>query len=469
MPDPGAIIRLRETGKDYPLYENPGQRALDQMGFFSRLPQVLRPKIKLHHALAGVSIDIAAGERVGIVGRNGAGKTTLLKLITGSIAPTRGQIEIKGEVHSLLQTGLGFDPEFTGAQNIRASLNYNKLPPAALEEAYADIVSFCELGDHLLQPFKTYSAGMSSRLQFAAATAIRPDILVIDEVLAAGDSYFLQKSAKRMEALALSGCTLLLVSHATQQVLHFCERCIWIEEGHVVMDGPALDVCNAYDVFLERRTLAYKLDLPVKQFDLFADRKSARDGAVEAGESVSVDAGQAMLTRLGDGREVFRWPANSGVKIDRLGLGDGARQKVDFTPGERLEIDIDLIAEEAGHFACRYLVTFWSPRGVRIGRIENDVDRFSLDIGQMHHVRFTIPALPLTRGEYLLSFSVYDLQLERSSRHGADVRFDVLAHALKLRINEEDETSYLIHHSSAWSAVSSGSDGTVSEQVPASP
>ena len=469
MPEAAPIIRLRGAGKDYSLYENPGQRALDQIGFFDRLPGLLRPAIKVHHALADVSIDIAAGERVGIVGRNGAGKTTLLKLVTGGIAPTRGEIEVRGEVHSLLQTGLGFDPEFTGAQNIRASLNYNKLPAAALGEAYEDIVGFCELGDHLHQPFKTYSSGMSSRLQFATATAIRPDILVIDEVLGAGDSYFLQKSAKRMEALALSGCTLLLVSHATQQVLHFCERCIWIEEGHVVMDGPALDVCNAYDVFLERRTLAYKLDLPLHEFDLFADKKSVREGASEAGENTEVDARGSMLTKLGDGREVFRWPANRGVKIDRLGLGDGVVQKEDFAPGEALTIDIDLIAEEAGDFACRYLVTFWSPRGIRVARIENDLDRFSLDVGQSHHVRFTIPTLPLTRGEYLLSFSVYDLQLERSTRHGADVRFDVLAHALRMRVDQRGEASYLIHHPSVWSAVPSDLDRAHSEQVFVSP
>jgi lipopolysaccharide transport system ATP-binding protein len=464
MPEAEPIIRLRGAGKDYFLYENPGQRALDQVGFFERLPGFLRPEIRLHHALADVSIDIAAGERVGIVGRNGAGKTTLLKLVTGGIGPTRGEVEVRGEVHSLLQTGLGFDPEFTGAQNIRASLNYNKLPLAELDDAYEDIVSFCELGDHLHQPFKTYSSGMSSRLQFATATAIRPDILVIDEVLGAGDSYFLQKSAKRMEALALSGCTLLLVSHATQQVLHFCERCIWIEEGHVVMDGPALDVCNAYDVFLERRTLAYKLDLPVHEFDLFADKKSAREGAVDS-EAAAINAREAMLTRLGDGREVFRWPANRGLKINGLGLGNGAVQKEDFVPGEALVIDIDLRAEEAGDFACRYLVTFWSPRGVRIARIENDLDSFSLGAGQSHSVRFTIPALPLTRGEYLLSFSVYDLQLERSTRHGADVRFDVLAHALRLRVDQRDETSYLIHHPSVWSAVPPDLDRQCSEQV----
>jgi lipopolysaccharide transport system ATP-binding protein len=442
-----SIISLSGVSKDYPLYKTPGQRVLDQLGVYSFLRRFGGGGIQMHHALADVSLNIAKGERVGIVGRNGAGKTTLLKLITNSIAPTSGIVNVAGRVHSLLQAGIGFDPEFTGAENIRASLAYNQLPEEALQEAYDDIVAFCELGEHLHQPFKTYSAGMASRLQFATATAIRPDILVIDEVLGAGDSYFLQKSAKRMQKLALSGCTLLLVSHATQQVLHFCTRAIWIEEGRIVMDGPALDVANAYDVFLERRTLAYKLDLPMHEFDLFARQKSAREGAVG---TEAPDARAAMLSRLADGREVYRWPSNRGVKIHNLGLGDGKEQVSVFRPGDDIVIDITLVAEESGAYQCRYLITFWTPEGVRMGRIENDVDAFSLKKGETHAVRFTIADQPLTRGEYLLSFSVYNVALERSTRHGANVRYDVLAHALRFRVEGGAPDGYLIEHPITW-------------------
>lgn len=443
------IIRTTALAKDYPLYENPGQRVLDRTGFYAALPKFLRPDIPIHHALADVSIDIVPGERVGVVGRNGAGKSTLLKLITGGIAPTTGTVEVRGEVHSLLQTGHGFDPEFTGYQNIRASLSYNKLRPDELEEACADIVEFCELGDHLHQPFKTYSAGMSSRLQFATATAIRPDILVIDEVLGAGDRYFMQKSAKRMQKLALSGCTLLLVSHATQQVLHFCQRALWIEEGRIVMDGPALEVANAYDVFLERRTLAYKLDLAVKEFDLFADQASVREG----GEAQPApDAHGAMLSRLEDGREVYRWPSNRGIKIAKLKLGDGRQERHSFRRGDDIEIDMTLLVEETGDFALRYLITFWTPEGIRIARIENDIDRFSAEKGDYRRVTLSIPKQPLATGDYRLSFSVYDVKLELSTRHGSSTRFDVLAHALRLSIdNDGSSNKFLIDHPAKWS------------------
>lgn len=450
------IISLSGVSKDYPLYANPGQRLLDQLGVYAVLPRFMGRGIEMHHALADVTLSIAQGERVGIVGRNGAGKTTLLKLITNSIAPTSGSVVVGGQVHSLLQAGLGFNPEFTGAENIRASLAYNRLPEDALSEAYEDIVAFCELGQHLHQPFKTYSAGMASRLQFATATAIHPDILVIDEVLGAGDSYFLQKSAKRMQKLALSGCTLLLVSHATQQVLHFCTRAIWIEEGRVVMDGPALDVANAYDVFLERRTLAYKLDLPMHEFDLFARQKSAREGAVG---TEAPDAKAAMLSRLADGREVYRWPSNRGIKIHGLGLSDSNEPRTSFSLGDDIVIELTLIAEESGEFECRYLITFWTPEGFRVGRIENDVDSFSIEKDQTRSVRFTIAGQPLTRGEYLLSFSVYNVRLERSTRHGVDIRYDVLAHALRLKVEGGAEDGYLIEHPITWGIAGQSTPG----------
>lgn len=449
------IIECKGLGKDYLLYRSPGQRALRQLGVFHFLPSFLQPNIPVHSAIAGLDIEIQVGERVGIVGRNGAGKTTFLKLITGAIRPSYGTITVKGEVHSLLQTGIGFDPEFTGSENIRAALQFNKISPEEEELAYHDIVEFCELGDHLHQPFKTYSAGMASRLQFATATAVRPDILVIDEVLGAGDSYFLQKSAKRMDEVALSGSTLLLVSHATQQILRFCTRVLWIEEGQVVMDGPALEVCNAYDVFIERRALAYKLDLPAHEFDLFADKKTIREKVGNA--PVSVDAHLAMSSHLEDGRTVYRWPSNRGLKICSLSLNNNDGPSNVFRTGEKIEIGFTLRAEVSGSFKCRYLITFWSPDGVRVARIENDLDEFDIALGETRSVKFVIDDQPIARGEYLLSFSVYDLTYSTTS-HGSDVRYDMLAHALSLRIEDSAESGgFLFISNSDWtySAISS--------------
>ena len=251
---PPAVV-LDGVSKIYRLYDSPSEQALDVFGL-SRLRFWRKPKYHDRAALEGVSLTVRRGERVGIIGRNGAGKTTLLKLITGNFAPSCGSVAVNGSVQALINIGLGFHPEFTGYENIRASLVYNGLAEAELNAAIEDIVDFIELDEYLHQPIKTYSLGMQSRLYFATATAIRPDILIIDEVLGAGDAYFSAKSADRMKRLTSSGATLLLVSHSMTQILQFCDEAIWIENGKVMLRDSALTVINAYEKFvseLERR------------------------------------------------------------------------------------------------------------------------------------------------------------------------------------------------------------------------
>lgn len=253
-------IRLADVSKVYRLYGTPREQILDSMGFTRFLPKSRRPNVREFHALKHVSLTIGKGERVGIIGRNGAGKTTLLRLITGNFAPTTGAVEVNGSVQALMQLGLGFHPEFSGYENIRSALNYNGLTGKEFDAALADVVDFVELGDFLYQPLKTYSMGMNARLQFAAATAIHPDIMIVDEVLGAGDAYFAAKCAFRMKKLtSREGATLLLVSHSATQILQFCSRGIWLEAGEVIMDGPAIDVIGAYEVESERRIHAAKV------------------------------------------------------------------------------------------------------------------------------------------------------------------------------------------------------------------
>jgi len=194
MLEAAPAVVLDGVAKIYRLYDSPSEQALDVFGL-SRLRFWRKPKYHDRAALENVSLMVRRGERVGIIGRNGAGKTTLLKLITGNFSPTRGTVVVNGSVQALINIGLGCHPEFTGYENIRASLVYNGLAEAELDAAIADIVDFVELDEYLHQPIKTYSLGMQSRLYFATATAIRPDILIIDEVLGAGDAYFSAKSA----------------------------------------------------------------------------------------------------------------------------------------------------------------------------------------------------------------------------------------------------------------------------------
>ncbi len=253
-------IRLCGVGKMYKVYPSRLDNFLDALGLAHFMPW-RQIRASEFWALRDVDLKLATGSRLGIIGRNGAGKTTLLKLITGNLPVTEGQIQVNGQVQALLEAGAGFHPEFTGYENIRAALIYQGLTSQEIEAAIKDIEEFTELGQFLSQPFKTFSSGMQARLVFATATTLKPDILIIDEILGAGDAYFATKSAERMRKLVEeSGASVLLVAHAMDQILRYCDECIWIERGRVVMRGPSLEVVKAYEEFIhkleDRRLLA---------------------------------------------------------------------------------------------------------------------------------------------------------------------------------------------------------------------
>jgi lipopolysaccharide transport system ATP-binding protein len=193
-----TIIRARDLRKVYRLYSGPGARFLDMFGMLGDRPGAFTE----HAALDGVSLDIARGEKVAFIGRNGAGKSTLLKLMTSVVEPTSGTLEVRGKVHALLQIGTGFHPDFTGRENVLAYLAQLGVTGRDAERKYAEIVDFAELEEYIGQPVKTYSSGMAVRLMFSTATAITPELLVLDEVLGVGDAYFAQKSYQRMREMA---------------------------------------------------------------------------------------------------------------------------------------------------------------------------------------------------------------------------------------------------------------------------
>ncbi|MBC7204442.1 MAG: ATP-binding cassette domain-containing protein, partial [Pusillimonas sp.] len=191
--------------------------------------------------------------RVGLVGRNGAGKSTLLKLIAGLIQPSAGTVRVRGNVQALMELGTGFHPEFTGRANVLSSFAYQGITGAHARKLLDDVLEFAELDDFIDKPVKTYSSGMYSRLAFAAATAVRPEILIIDEILGAGDSYFASKSAKRMRTLTAEGATVLFVSHDMSAVQMICDRAVWIERGRIVADGDPIEVGRSYAASIRKQ------------------------------------------------------------------------------------------------------------------------------------------------------------------------------------------------------------------------
>jgi len=198
-------------------------------------------------ALREINIRINKGEVFGIIGRNGAGKSTLLKVISKVLIPYKGHLWIKGNISPLLQLGAGFHPELTGRENI--FLNATLLGHSRLEinEKMDEIIAFADIGDFLETPLRTYSSGMQSRLGFSVATAWQPDILILDEVLAVGDSAFRNKCINRLKKYKERGMTILMVSHESNQIRTFCQRAIWLDHGEIKMDGPAAEVCESYE------------------------------------------------------------------------------------------------------------------------------------------------------------------------------------------------------------------------------
>ncbi len=198
-------------------------------------------------ALTDVSFEVKEGERIGILGFNGAGKSTLLKVIAGVLKPTKGKVQVNGVIAPLLELGAGFDMNYTGAENIYlygATMGYSH---KYIEERYDDIVAFSELGDFIDVPVKNYSSGMRARLGFSIATAVEPQVLILDEVLSVGDAKFKIKSENKVKSMFDKGVTVLFVSHNTSQVRRLCTKAILLEKGKIIASGTADEVCDVYD------------------------------------------------------------------------------------------------------------------------------------------------------------------------------------------------------------------------------
>ena len=242
------LLVLAGVGKDYAKVETRGGRV--QLVF-----DLLRGRGAAHvfRALDDVTFAMERGESLGVIGENGAGKSTLLKVVAGVIHPTRGTIAVNGRVGALLELGSGFHPEYTGLANIDLAAALLGLAPSELGEKRDEIIAFADLGDHIHDPLKQYSSGMVVRLGFAVATALSPDVLITDEVLAVGDESFQKRCIAWMERYLKHGGTLLLCSHSMYHVQKLCTHALWLKDGCVERYGAAADVTQAYLAYHEEK------------------------------------------------------------------------------------------------------------------------------------------------------------------------------------------------------------------------
>lgn len=237
-----GYVKVHNLTKRYKRYDKPSDRLKEWLSFRKV------PRHHSHYALNNISFEIQPGEAVGIIGRNGAGKSTLLKIITGTTQPTKGQVQLQGRVAALLELGMGFHPDYTGRENVFMAGQLLGLSRQEIETCFSDIEKFAEIGDYMNQPLRIYSSGMQVRLAFSVATAIRPDILIIDEALSVGDIHFQQKCSERICQFKKLGTTLLFVSHDLITINRICDRVLFIKDSQIAYDGIPSTAIDLYEV-----------------------------------------------------------------------------------------------------------------------------------------------------------------------------------------------------------------------------
>lgn len=342
MSSDAASIRVDGLGKRYEVYESPRQH-LKQLVIppLQRLAG-LQPWTYYHEfwALRDISFEIARGEAFGVVGRNGSGKSTLLQLITGTLAPTTGTVQTRGRIAALLELGSGFNPDFTGRENVFLNARLLGLTQEETEARFDRIASFADIGAHLDQPVKTYSSGMLVRLAFAVQVQIEPDILIVDEALAVGDALFQKRCFARIEKLRADGVTLLFVSHDQESVRTLTNRAILLKQGRAVDLGPSSQVLLAYRRLLHQEESEYfsKLGPPPREVDVAAAEASPTSAQPTAAAPATLDAVVAQRSSalsFGDG----------GMEVVRVQTFDASGEPCAvFYPGDRLRIRVECVS-----------------------------------------------------------------------------------------------------------------------------
>ena len=489
-------ISIDNVTKVYQLHGSQSAQLMHVMGldrFFSRR----RQSVKEYVALTDVTLKVEKGQRVGIIGANGAGKTTLLKLLCGNIVPTSGDVSTSGEIQALMGMGAGFHPEYTGRENAEASLQYNGLSPEYFEPALQGIIEFAELGDFLDQPFKTYSLGMQARLMFATATAINPEILIVDEVLGAGDAYFVAKSKIRVDELVNSGCTMLLVSHSMAQILELCTHVLWMEKGTVQMFGDAFDVVKAYEESVYGATSVLQKDNdPIQNVelqgsdkngsgtkDVVVDESAPAEEIAPAEESALVEvkrligadfkddlifqepyfvphvsrikfpdqeipSGFNFISRGG----ISRWAeSSSGIKISGFTIMNENGYTAKLLTLRPVKFIFEIKSEIEEDFSLRYTLNISNHLGQTVSAVRSPNDQFSIKASEARLIEIAFNPMQLGPGEYTVGFAVLSygaLEVINS----AD-RYDLLSRSFDFTIENPESLSSLqnqFFHSAEW-------------------
>ncbi len=371
-----VVIKVRDLVKKYNIYDDP----------MDRLKETLSIKHKCYHrefvALNGLTFDVKKGDAVGILGKNGSGKSTLLKMITGVLTPTSGSIEIKGVISAILELGTGFNMEYTGIENIYLNGTMMGYSREEMEGRVKDIVDFADIGDFIDQPVKIYSSGMFARLAFAVASNVNPDILIVDEALAVGDTRFQIKCIEKMKSLKEQGTTVLFVSHATEQIKRFCNKAIWIKDGKIEAQGESSEIADIYEDFMKYGTVDNQADV----------RMEAKE-----------EAAQEVIEQEDNGE--FKMPANEDTLAS---IGEVKLSKDKLRTFENLEVEItyDIYKDKIDNFLLGAAI--YTPSRDYVFGPNTYLEKVEVpNTFGRHKVIYRIPRMPLLGGTYTIDVGIF--------------------------------------------------------------
>lgn len=356
-------ITVTHLGKAYKQYPSRWSRLIEWLD-----PRG-KPRHHLHWVLKDITFTVQSGEAVGIIGVNGAGKSTLLKIITGTTQPTTGSVHVAGRVAALLELGMGFHPDFTGRQNVYMAGQLLGYTAEEITALMPEIEAFAEIGDYIDQPVRVYSSGMQMRLAFSVATAVRPDVLIVDEALSVGDAYFQHKSFDRIRTFRKEGTTLLIVSHDKQAIQSICDRAILLNAGKLAMQGEPEAVMDYYNALLSEtynQTVRQVVMADGKTQTVFGNghaeilEVSLLD---ENGRPVQVaDVGQLLTLRV---------VVKANRRLPRLVLGYGVRDRLGQNMfGTNTDMTEQPLTDLAAGSVVTYHITFPANFGVGVYSVQ---------------------------------------------------------------------------------------------------
>ncbi len=358
------MIEITDLGKVYNLYEKPLDRLKEAMSFTRRCYH------KEHFVLKNINLTINKGESIGIVGKNGSGKSTLLKIITGVLNPTYGSVVSNGKISALLELGAGFNPEYTGLENIYLNGTMMGYSEDEMSKRIQSIIDFADIGDFISQPVKTYSSGMFARLAFAVSINVEPDILIVDEALAVGDTRFQVKCIDKMKELKDKGTTILFVSHATEQIKRFCTKCIWLKDGEVASIGEAGKVVDIYENYMKYG-----------------------ENQIEINED--------------EDKEEFVLPQDSSImaSITNVQINKNVFETLELL---KVKVTYDIYEEQISGFLLGVAIYSQDRKLYVFGPNTNLDKRVIPNTRGKHKVEYVIPRLPLIQGNYSIDAGIFN-------------------------------------------------------------